>query len=383
MVQSGELPNFADLMEKGSYGRLKTFKNANSPVIWSAIYAGKNPEEHGIFDFYRINLVGLENPGIYPLHRTFFPEIAGVLDRISISTRHIINRSFLNAVPIWEIARSAGLKTGILNGHYISYPVPKISDGSDDFFVSYGLEIFLKTYAKDEPFFESKTENFVQPSSFFNRIQPFLTGNEMSDRASILLDILKKNEQQDFINLYFYEIDTVQHHYWKWYQPQYYLFPKEKNIEKFKDVIPDLYKDFDAILGKIRNQLESNTVLIIVFDHGHTPCILHKNAFTQHRHSPSGIIMISGGPIRHNFLIKEAHIIDIFPTILYLLGLPIPEDVEGRIFGDAFGTEYLRKNPPRQISSYDFLQPEISQKKVKWTLDKKEIERLKSLGYIK
>jgi predicted AlkP superfamily phosphohydrolase/phosphomutase len=185
------------------------------------------------------------------------------------------------------------------------------------------------------------------------------------------------------MHVYFDEPDSVQHKFWKWYQPKYFLFPKEKNIEAFKDKIPDVYRYYDEWLGNIRKQLEPETVLIIASDHGHTPCILNKDAYTAHRHGPPGILLMNGSPIIKSHVLQSAHVLDLFPTILYLLGLPVPKDSDGKVLEAAFEEEFLHNNPPRYILSYDFVFSKSLLKKEKGLLDKEELERLKSLGYIK
>jgi predicted AlkP superfamily phosphohydrolase/phosphomutase len=47
-------------------------------------------------------------------------------------------------------------------------------------------------------------------------------------------------------------------------------------------------------------------------------------------HRPLGLFILSGGGIRPQEPTATAHILDLAPTILHLLGLPIPEDFDGR-----------------------------------------------------
>ena len=46
-----DMPNLKALMENGMYGNLTSIFPTISPAAWSSIYTGKNPGEHGIFNF--------------------------------------------------------------------------------------------------------------------------------------------------------------------------------------------------------------------------------------------------------------------------------------------------------------------------------------------
>jgi len=52
MVDAGQLPHFARLMNQGVHGKLRSLEPAaKSPAIWTTIATGKSPEEHGIDTF--------------------------------------------------------------------------------------------------------------------------------------------------------------------------------------------------------------------------------------------------------------------------------------------------------------------------------------------
>ena len=64
LIQAGELPHFAHLMENGAYGPIKTFYPTLSPLIWATISTGKSPDKHGMKAFTVLKVPGLKK-GIY------------------------------------------------------------------------------------------------------------------------------------------------------------------------------------------------------------------------------------------------------------------------------------------------------------------------------
>jgi predicted AlkP superfamily phosphohydrolase/phosphomutase len=115
--------------------------------------------------------------------------------------------------------------------------------------------------------------------------------------------------------------------------------------------------------------------------------VLRSNAVVQRRrapygtHHPDGIFIAAGPGTRAGIIEEPLAICDVAATVLYSLGLPIPEDMEGVVAVAAFDPAYLAANPVvfgaaasvGAASSEDELPPEAEA----------EIrERLKALGYL-
>lgn len=66
------------------------------------------------------------------------------------------------------------------------------------------------------------------------------------------------------------------------------------------------------------------------------------------RHRPEGILLAVGAPFQQGKTVEGARIVDIAPTVLYLLGLPIPEDMDGRVLEEIFEPTYLEAHPIRK-----------------------------------
>lgn len=64
-------------------------------------------------------------------------------------------------------------------------------------------------------------------------------------------------------------------------------------------------------------------------------------------HRMQGIFLLHGPPFESVHLEEGARIVDLAPTLLYLMGCPIPEDMDGRVIEAAFRRNYLFQRPIR------------------------------------
>ena len=63
-------------------------------------------------------------------------------------------------------------------------------------------------------------------------------------------------------------------------------------------------------------------------------------------HVTEGMLILQGPAVRANYCLECAHIVDIAPTVLYLLGVPVPADMEGHVLVDALAPATLGARPP-------------------------------------
>ncbi|MGA2033378.1 MAG: alkaline phosphatase family protein [Thermoguttaceae bacterium] len=101
-------------------------------------------------------------------------------------------------------------------------------------------------------------------------------------------------------------------------------------------------------------------------------------------HRLEGVFMIAGGPARRNFAFSEACITDVAPTILYLMGLPIPADMDGRPLLAALDPDFVARHPPRHEEKSAAEPPQTAPTEAGFTEAEADLiaQRLRSMGYI-
>ncbi len=150
-------------------------------------------------------------------------------------------------------------------------------------------------------------------------------------------------------------------------------------------MIPGMYRDIDAFLGELLARVDERTVLVVVSDHGHSPSIVKHGSYTDHRHGPPGIVILHGGPVRAGADLTDAHVYDVFPTVLHLLGLPVPADGAGKVLTSALDDAFVAAHPVRTIATYRGAgaQPAVERAPESGQWNRQEVEKLRALGYVR
>jgi predicted AlkP superfamily phosphohydrolase/phosphomutase len=96
-------------------------------------------------------------------------------------------------------------------------------------------------------------------------------------------------------------------------------------------------------------------------------------------HRRDGILVARGPSLKSGAELDRAQITDIAPTLLHLLGVPVPEDMDGKVLAELFRPEFVAAQPVRTggvsgISSRDTGYTDEERSKVE--------ERLQALGYL-
>jgi len=100
-------------------------------------------------------------------------------------------------------------------------------------------------------------------------------------------------------------------------------------------------------------------------------------------HRFEGILLMKGPPVQPGGKVAFAQIQDLAPTILYLLGLPVPEVMDGRVLEETLSSEYLASHPIYYSQGEDM--PSVDRGRTEWEqpADEAQVtERLWALGYL-
>jgi arylsulfatase A-like enzyme len=139
----------------------------------------------------------------------------------------------------------------------------------------------------------------------------------------------------------------------------------------------------DQWVGRLLAETGATWNVVIVSDHGMTASVprVSEDRLSPHGdHHPSGLLLMAGPDILPNTYLRGASVYDIFPTVLHLLGLPVPDGLPGRVLAEALNAA-KREAPIQRIVNFGE-RPEGDTAPIQTSADDDYREKLKALGYI-
>ncbi len=385
-LKEGKLPNFQRLIQSGTSGNLKSFVPTKSPVLWTTIATGKIPQKHGIGSFTaEINGKTVPVSGSQRITKAFWNILSDYKIRVGVVNWWVTwPPEKVNGFMVSDRYRSASKKDNAV----ITYPeqlakdLPKISISMDRYLEErqkFGLPQNLKPNAS---------------SKVIDQLAADYKGYWAQDRAvREACRRLLANQKVDVFAVIFRIIDVSSHLFWTYLDLDLIAEMRAKlesgNLTseditridaEFIKIIGPVYEYSDRILGEFLQRADKDTHIIVMSDHG------FKFEEGRYGHSsmkepPDGIIILSGPAFRKNHRIEGATLLDVAPTLLYLQGIPVARDMDGKILVKAFTQEFVKLNEPELVASHDTGEKKKGLAKES-EMDEEILEDLKTLGYI-
>jgi arylsulfatase A-like enzyme len=182
--------------------------------------------------------------------------------------------------------------------------------------------------------------------------------------------------------------------------------PNQEQIANLSTVIEDYYVYFDQMLGQLLARYETDVTVIVISDHGFKPFNLDaqfdpddppaKIASGDHDDAPPGILIAAGPHIRKTSenqppqslerkdLERVGSVLDITPTILALMHIPIGEDMDGKVIKDMFSSDFLVDSQIDFVPTHDTAKFLARRPKniMSPPGEEQRLKQLRSLGYI-
>lgn len=392
MVERGELPTFARLLRDGARAPARTLEPALSPLLWTSIATGKNPDEHGILDFVTVD----------PATGRTVP-VTSTLRRVK---------------AVWNIASESGKRVGVV-GWLASWPAETVDGVVVSDRIAFhpfdpagtgratsglthpeGLAAEVERLVPDAgavPFdsvarfldvpreaFDAAPFDAYRPGQLIGNFRRTLAAAEGYRRVA---SALCAREPWDLFLTYFEFLDATSHLFVRHMPPAFNAIAPEE-AAAFGGAVEAAYRWQDRVLGEVLACRDERTIVLVVSDHGFlfgerrigAPSeVIGGEAAAWHR--DEGIFLVAGPGVRRGATLPPVSILDVTPTVLWLLGLPVAEDMAGRPVLGAFEPEFVARRRVATTPTYETGE-RAPARAVAGEEDAEITERLRALGYL-
>ena len=373
-VAAGRLPNIGRILDQGAVAHMATLRPTQAEPVWTAIATGRYPIYNGVRSaaVYRAF-------GGTPIH--LLPDycFAQALVSFGFLTEAAQTADDMLARPIWNILADRGARVGVI-GWPLTQPAPRV----DGFMISDAFHrlsepemnldatpavwppelladarVALQTPPVPDPVALVSTMGAPQPENDYD---------VRSDRAPVLADrvhlqLLNSLEAQapPFLAVRLPGIDAVGHRFLRYADPSAFGDVSAEESQRFGRVLQQYYGFLDTVIGRTIERLSGDDILLVVSAFGMEPMTPGKRVLEivagnpqnsgSHERAPDGFVLAFGAPVARGRP-PRASVVDLAPTILYFLGLPVGRDMDGFARIDLFTPAFTSDKPVTYIPSY-------------------------------
>lgn len=391
LADQGRLPTFDRLRRRGQPAVLVATPPLVSPLIWTTIATGRQPEDHGVLDFMSDVPGGGQAPVSSEARR-----VPALWNLFTLAERTV-------GVVGWWASAPAERVNGTLVSDALAPQLLRRSAAPDAqaVFPASAWPLLAKAVTAPQDVTRAELEHYVPvDAAAFARAQlalaePAGQGRLYSDRVAHLAAVVASTRthaalaerlltqgQPDLMAVYLESIDTLSH-----------LFVRERYGAA---AIAQAYVEADRVLARLAAACTPDTLVVVTSDHGFLPADagVHEDpagwagpATAWHR--PYGLFaVIEAGtlsdalPTSSPRMHPRAHVtpLDVAPTVLHAAGLAVGLEMPGQVAltllpPDVSARTVKRaRTPPRPASE--------SASASSRHADPDALARLQALGYV-
>jgi len=388
LMSEGRLQNFARIRRDGAYGRLISARPLLSPVVWTTIATGKNPDQHGIGHFVAVDPSSGES--------------------VPVTSRNRMVKA------VWDVASDEGKKVGVV-GWWATWPAPLVNgfvvsdhtcyhflfpQGTNPPAAAEGLTHPPGLLSRIEPlirkpadvgpvdvapFVDVEPDELARPFAFEDEVSHLRWALASSDTYRRLGLELWRSERPDLMLTYIEGTDSIAHLFGHLFRAADLEGELARQQARYGHAVEQMYVWADKALGDYLAAMDDTTTLVVMSDHGFDLGAAQDDPsktrdmrrVSEQFHRLEGVLYLFGAGVRRG-RIDRPGILDVTPTVLALLGLPKAEDMPGRVLQDMIVVD----PPKRRVTSYEKNALVAGETPHDPKVDPQILERLQSLGYV-
>jgi len=184
----------------------------------------------------------------------------------------------------------------------------------------------------------------------------------LADRMHVqILQALYQKVDARFLAVRLPGLDAMGHYFLRYANPSAFGDVSEDEQRRYGRVLDEYYGVIDSVVGRVLDALAPDDLLLVVSAFGMEPLSPGKRVLERlignprisgtHERAPDGFLLAYGSAVAPGRPAR-ASILDLTPSILYYLGLPVARDMDGFARTDLFRNAFTASRPITVIPSY-------------------------------
>jgi hypothetical protein len=354
-------------------------ENVRDPArAWTTVATGQPVDVHGVYGLETRRVAGVQG-ALASESGGIGHAIRGATDLLRLTSPSVASGTDLRSKTFWEVAADAGLRPAVVNW-WATWPAvvegphaPVVVSDRATLRLERGGELdgeiapaaLYETLRDAWPSIKKDAEASIAsllPSTAGEDVHAALRRAAEVDALQLAIASRLDPQSLDLLAIYLPGLDIAQHA----------LLgagsSSPSTLSSRLDALRGYYIYLDGLLTEIATPAE-NELVVVLTEPGRVESITHG-------------LMIVRGRIASASSRAEARAVDVAPTILHALGVPIGRDLAGAPVLSVFTADFASRFPVRQVESYGPRQALAGRRQGK-PLDEEMIERLRSLGYVR
>jgi len=371
----GRLPNFGRLLDAGALMHLATLHPTTAEAVWAAAATGKLPQKNGIRSLgtYRVAR------GAKPLRRIESVQLlpvycyANALLRFGLFVEEPHTSAAFRTRPFWSILSALSIPVGVA-GWPLTQPAPAVRGYlvSDAFprrvGTSAAIEDSTSAYPSDVAAELAETLRVPQGDDDGEAVPPgrgggLATPGRIDRTVDQIAQTLGRTRPVQVTAVRYQSLDAIGHYYLRYAAPSAFGDVTDDERRRLGPVLEAHYALIDAAIGRAMAALGPEDLLLVISGYGMEPLGLGKRVLERllgdsdlsgtHENGPDGFLIAYGASVARNRNLPRGSVVDLVPTMLYFMGLPIGRDMDGFARTDIFQPPFSEAHPLTFIPTYD------------------------------
>lgn len=380
----GRLPNFGRILDAGAVMHLATLRPTSAHAVWAAVATGKLPQKNGVRSANIYRRSGSDEP-IRLLPDFCF---ASGLLRFGFLTDEPHTSATLRARTLWSLLSAEGIPVGVVNWPLTDPAPPVRGYVVSDTYAESALAAVAEP-SGSSPLTPARLDlrSMVYPPELEAETMPLLHASVTEpadvvpagleaivgsrhqqpgrvDRAYDRIARALQSSRPTQVTVVRYEsLDPMGHYFLRYAMPERFGDISDGERRRLAPVLERHYALIDEAIGRAMASIGPEDLLLVVSGYGMEPLGFGKRLLEQaigdpevsgtHEAAPDGFLMAYGASVQKARLLGRASVVDVVPTALYFLGLPIGRDMDGYARTDLFAQAFTEERPIAFIPTYE------------------------------